>query len=72
MIFFKKIIFEINTSKRSKNIKKLIFNKKKLIFLKIQLNPYFQTTPKCKSLDSLRVLGCGSSHFDLDACIFGS
>jgi hypothetical protein len=42
IFYFLKIIFEISTSKRSKNIKKINF----LIFLKIQVGSHFQTTSK--------------------------
>jgi membrane-associated HD superfamily phosphohydrolase len=42
-IYFLKIIFKISTSKQSKTYKKLIFNKKKLNFLKTRVIPRFQT-----------------------------
>ena len=48
IFFFKKIIFEISVTKQSKAIKKLFFHKKKQIlnFLKIQVDPHFQTLLK--------------------------
>ena len=42
--YFLKIIFKINTSKRSENIKKLIFNKNK-IKIKIKKNTIYTVFP---------------------------
>jgi hypothetical protein len=49
MIFFMflKIIFKIAHQNNSKHTKKLIFNKKKLIFLKTRVQPRFQTLTLC-------------------------
>jgi hypothetical protein len=41
--YFFKIIFKISALKRFKTLKKLIFSKKKLIFLEIRVGPRFQT-----------------------------
>ena len=44
--YFLKIIFNISTSKWSKNIKNINFKQKKLIFLKTRIGPRFQTCSK--------------------------
>jgi hypothetical protein len=58
MFFFKKkkIIFEINISKRFKNIKKYFLTKKKLKFEEIRFQPHSQTVSKHSNLTNGKII----------------
>jgi hypothetical protein len=68
--YFKKIIFDISISKRSKNIKKIILNKNKIKFEGIQFAPRSQIHSKSSDLASLKTKLTGIQFLCLEGVCF--